>query len=56
MLSRLLVVLQTVGDLFKSHHQLALENLALRRQLAMLKPSARRPRVLLVLGFILNVC
>jgi hypothetical protein len=45
MLSRLLVVLQTVGDLFKSHHQLALENLALRQQLAMLKPSARRPRV-----------
>jgi len=45
MLSRLLVMLQTVGALFKSHHQLALENLALCQQLAMLKPSVSRPRV-----------
>jgi len=45
MLSRLLVMLQTVGALFKSHHQLALENLALLQQLAMLKPSMSRPRV-----------
>ncbi len=45
MLSRLLAVLQTVGALFKSHHQLALEKLALRQQIAMLKPSVRRPRV-----------
>jgi len=45
MLGRLLVVLKTIGDLFKSHHQLTLENLALRQQLAMLKPSVKRPRV-----------
>ncbi len=45
MLSRLLVVHQTVGALFKSRHQLALENLALRQQLVMLKPSVRCPWV-----------
>jgi transposase InsO family protein len=45
MLSRLLAVLKTVCSLFKSHRQLALENLALRQQLAMLKPSVKRPRV-----------
>jgi transposase InsO family protein len=32
-------------SLFKSRHQLTLENLALRQQLAMLKPSVKRPRV-----------
>ena len=45
MLSRLLAVLNTVLSLFKSQRQLALENLALRQQLAMLKPSVKRPRV-----------
>ena len=45
MLSRLLAVLKTVCALLKSHRQLALENLALRQQLAILKPSVKRPRV-----------
>jgi transposase InsO family protein len=34
-----------VHSLFKSRRQLTLENLALRQQLAMLKPSVKRPRV-----------
>jgi putative transposase len=34
-----------VHSLFKSRHQLTLENLALRQQLAMLKLSVKRPRV-----------
>ena len=34
-----------VHSLFKSHLQLTLENLALRQQLAMLKPSVKRPQV-----------
>ena len=34
-----------VHSLFKSHRQLTLENLALRQQLAMLKPSVKRPQV-----------
>ena len=34
-----------VRSLFKSRRQLTLENLALRQQLAMLKPSVKRPRV-----------
>jgi putative transposase len=34
-----------VHSLFKSRCQLTLENLALRQQLAMLKPSVKRPRV-----------
>jgi transposase InsO family protein len=34
-----------VHSLFKSRHQLRLENLALRQQLAMLKPSVKRPQV-----------
>jgi len=37
-----------VHSLFKSRRQLTLENLALRQQLAMLKPSVKRPRVSLV--------
>ena len=32
-------------SLFKSHRRLTLENLALRQQLAMLKPSVKRPQV-----------
>ena len=44
MLSGLLVVLQTVGALFKSRRQLALDNLAIRQHLAMLKPLVRRPQ------------
>jgi hypothetical protein len=38
-------VLKTVCSLFKSRRQLTLENLALRQQLAMLKPSVKRPQV-----------
>jgi transposase InsO family protein len=34
-----------VHSLFKSHRRLTLENLALRQQLAMLKPSVKRPQV-----------
>ncbi len=34
-----------VQSLFKSRRQLALENLALRQQLVMLKPSVKRPQV-----------
>jgi hypothetical protein len=34
-----------VHSLFKSRRQLRLENLALRQQLAMLKPSVKRPQV-----------
>ena len=46
MLSRLFAVLKTVCSLFKSRRQLTLENLALRQQLAMLKPSVKRPQAL----------
>ena len=45
MLSWLLAMLNTVRYLFKTHRQLSLENLALRQQLAMLKPSVKRPQV-----------
>ena len=45
MLSRLLAMLNTIFSLFKSRRQLALENLALRQQLVMLKPSVKRPQV-----------
>lgn len=44
MLSRLFAVFKTVCSLFKSRRQLTLENLALRQQLAMLKPSVKRPQ------------
>ena len=45
MLSRLLAMLNTVRSLFKTQRQLTLENLALRQQLAMLKPLVKRPQV-----------
>jgi hypothetical protein len=45
MLNLLLTILKTVSSSLKSHRHLALENLALRQQLAMLKQSATRPRV-----------
>ncbi len=45
MLSRLSALLKTVRSLFMSRRQLTLENIALRQQLAMLKSSAKRPRV-----------
>ena len=45
MFPRLLVLLLTVRSSFKTQHQLALENLALRQQLAMLRQSVKRPRV-----------
>ncbi len=45
MLKLLLAVLNTLCSLFKSHRQLALENLALRQQLIMLKSSVKRPKV-----------
>jgi transposase InsO family protein len=43
MLNRLLAALTTLCSLFQSHRRLALENLALRQQLAMLKSSVKRP-------------
>ncbi len=45
MLSLLFEILKTACSLFKSRGQLALENLALRQQLAMLRQSVKRPRV-----------
>ena len=45
MLNCLIFLLETIGAVFKSRRQLALENLALRQQLAMLKQSVKRPRV-----------
>jgi hypothetical protein len=45
MLRRLFAVFKTAQSLFKSRRQLALENLALRQQLVMIKPSVKRPRV-----------
>ena len=45
MLSLLLTVLRTICSLFQSRRQLALENLALRQQLATLRPTVKRPRV-----------
>ena len=45
MLNCLICLLETIGAVFKSRRQLALENLALRQQLAMLKQSVKRPRV-----------
>jgi len=39
----LLHIATFVHSLFKSHRQLTLENLTLRQQLAMLKPSVKRP-------------
>ena len=45
MLNLLLTLLHTALSSFKSRRYLALENLALRQQLAMLKQSVKRPRV-----------
>ena len=45
MLNLLLALLHTAHSLFKSRRHLALENLALRQQLAMFKQSGKRPRV-----------
>jgi hypothetical protein len=45
MFPRLFVLLITLRSFFKTQHQLALENLALRQQLAMLRESVKRPRV-----------
>jgi len=45
MLGRLYALVKTVQSIFMSQRQLTLENLALRQQLAMLKPSVKRPRV-----------
>jgi len=43
-LSIIQLVLTFLGALFKSQRQLALENLALRQQVAMLRKSVKRPR------------
>ncbi|HBG93911.1 MAG TPA: hypothetical protein DDY14_01000 [Chromatiaceae bacterium] len=43
-LNRVLAVLKALCSLFQSQRRLALENLALRQQLAMLKSSTKRPR------------
>ena len=40
-----LLVIAVVTSAFKSRHKLALENLALRQQVALLKRSVKRPRV-----------
>ena len=45
MLSWILVLFGTARASLKSRNQLALENLALRQQLAMLRQSVKRPRV-----------
>ncbi len=45
MLCRLLAMLKTFRSLSKTQRQLTLENLALRQQLAMLKPAVKRPQV-----------
>ncbi len=45
MLNLLLALFHTAHSSFKSRRHLALENLALRQQLAMLKQSSKRPRV-----------
>jgi len=45
MLNLLLALVHTALSSFKSHHHLALENLALRQQLSMLKQSVKQPRV-----------
>jgi hypothetical protein len=44
-MSILTLVITFLGSLFKSHQQLALENLALRQQVTMLRQSVKRPRV-----------
>ena len=44
MLNLLLALLHTAHSSFKSHRHLALENLALRQQLAMPEQSVERPR------------
>ena len=43
-MSILHLALTFLGALFKSQRQLALENLALRQQVAMLRQSVKRPR------------
>ena len=45
MLNRLLAVVNIARSPFESRRELALENPALRQQLAMLQPSVKRPRV-----------
>jgi hypothetical protein len=45
MLTALVVFLRTISLICAGHHALALENVALRQQLAPLKRSVRRPRV-----------
>ncbi len=45
MLSWIVVFLGTARASLRSRNQLALENLALRQQLAMLRQSVKRPRV-----------
>ena len=41
------LVVTFFGSLFKSRRQLALENLALKQQVAMLRQSVKRPRATL---------
>jgi hypothetical protein len=43
-MSILTLLIIFLGALFKSHRQLALENLALRQQVTMLRQSVTRPR------------
>ena len=44
MLRMLSMILHAIATAFRSHHALALENLTLRQQLAILQRNARRPR------------
>jgi hypothetical protein len=43
-MSILTLLITFLGSLFKSHRQLALENLALRQQVTMPRQSVKRPR------------
>src|SRR5262252_317302 len=45
MLSAVIVLLRSIGLLFRGHRAVALENLALRQQLATLTRTAKRPKL-----------
>jgi hypothetical protein len=45
MIRMLSIILHAITALFRTHHALAVENLALRQQLAVLQRNAKRPRL-----------
>ena len=45
MLTALVVVLRTIGLVCRGHRAIALENLALRQQLAVLRRTVKRPQI-----------